>query len=91
MTDLPSNTRAPELDVSNALTVLGRHSQESGHGTPTDMEVTEDLIGLYLAYLVAVGWLPSPPTPADKTLPSVIFKAEQREAQAKVGGRAALA
>ncbi|KAH7882420.1 hypothetical protein F5I97DRAFT_1817360 [Phlebopus sp. FC_14] len=62
--DLPTSTKAPELNDSNTSTLL--------QSQPDDCmsTVTDELMGLYLAWLVGAGFLP-PPTllPPRKMLP----------------------
>ncbi|KAI9848389.1 MAG: large subunit of alpha-aminoadipate reductase [Sclerophora amabilis] len=93
--DLPANTKAPELDDSNAVRALKADAKWSGE---TDRSagsgVTEELMGIYLSYLITVGFLPPPPDPKTtsasstaKPLPHVRLKDGQREALEKVGGR----
>jgi len=64
--DLPTSTKAPELDDSNTIALLARHD---GY---TNSTVSDGLIGKYLAWLVAARFLPSPAmlTP-EKVLPFV--------------------
>lgn len=61
--DLPTSTRAPELDDRNTQAVL-----ECGGVIPHSME---KLIALYLAYLVQVGFLSAPKTAGPQKLPVV--------------------
>ncbi|EGE04943.1 L-aminoadipate-semialdehyde dehydrogenase [Trichophyton equinum CBS 127.97] len=85
--DLPSNTRAPELDDTNASISLKSDAEWSGADVSAGSGVTEELMGLYLAYLVAIGFL-SPPTAAGvKALPTVNLSDAQKAALAGVGGR----
>jgi L-aminoadipate-semialdehyde dehydrogenase len=56
-TNLPSDTIAPDLDDANAAAVLHHYG-----GQLNESAVTIDLIGRYLAYLIAIGFLPPPPT-----------------------------
>ncbi|KAJ4541436.1 large subunit of alpha-aminoadipate reductase [Exophiala dermatitidis] len=60
--DLPSNTRAPELDDRNAEAALYADSQWTKVDASEGAGVTKNTIGLYLAYLVEIGFLPPPPT-----------------------------
>ncbi|KAI9870865.1 MAG: large subunit of alpha-aminoadipate reductase [Pleopsidium flavum] len=86
--DLPQNTRAPELDDTNAAAVLRADAKWSGEDVSDGSGVTEDLLGIYLSYLVAIGFMP-PPQPAGeaKPLPQIALAKEQQEALNKVGGR----
>ncbi len=52
--DLPTSTKAPELDDSNTVDLL---KQESGPLTST---VDDSLMGLYLAWLISAEFLPPP-------------------------------
>ncbi|OCH93933.1 L-aminoadipate-semialdehyde dehydrogenase large subunit [Obba rivulosa] len=62
--DLPTSTRAPELDDANMRAVLRPHT-EILNGT-----VDEELTGKYLAWLVETGFLPPPNAEsAEKKLP----------------------
>ncbi|KAF3481347.1 L-aminoadipate-semialdehyde dehydrogenase large subunit [Arthroderma uncinatum] len=85
--DLPSNTRAPELDDANASASLKSDAKWSGVDASTGSGVTEELMGLYLAYLVAIGFLSPPPAAGAKPLPAVSLSDAQKAALASVGGR----
>lgn len=95
--DLPANTIAPELCDTNAATALRSDYQWSGQDVSAGVGVTENVMGVYLAYLVAIGFLPAP-NGATKTrndtkpkpLPSMDISTEQRDALGKVGGRGGL-
>ncbi|KAL4068584.1 hypothetical protein V8B97DRAFT_1973578 [Scleroderma yunnanense] len=52
--DLPTSTKAPELDDSNISALLLSHPSD------TPSTVSDELMGLYLAWLVRAGFLPSP-------------------------------
>lgn len=100
--DLPSNTLAPELDDRNAEASLYEDAKWTGEDVSGGSGVTKNIIGHYLAYLVAVGFLP-PPTkgrevngharmPSSmKMLPRVSVTDDQKRALANVGGRGATA
>ena len=88
--DLPSNTRAPELDDSNAEDALYADSEWTGEDVSAGSGVTKNLIGLYLAYLVEVGFMPKPDgteKKMTKRLPSLQMSEAQRQALSTVGGR----
>ncbi|TFY78442.1 hypothetical protein EWM64_g5570 [Hericium alpestre] len=53
--DLPTSTKSPSLDDTNMRALTRGESME--------MTVTDALMGNYLAWLVQVGFLPSPATP----------------------------
>ncbi|KAF9493073.1 large subunit of L-aminoadipate-semialdehyde dehydrogenase [Pleurotus eryngii] len=64
--DLPTSTKAPELDDSNTTALLRPHTPN------TNMTVSDELMGKYLAWLVAAGFLPQPTLPnPEKPLPSL--------------------
>lgn len=92
--DLPSNTRAPELDDRNAEKALYEDSEWTKIDASEGSGVTKNTIGLYLAYLVEIGFLPPPNSAAQdgavKRLPRVTVSEEQRKALASVGGRGGL-
>lgn len=54
--DLPTSTKAPELDDANTTALLKR-DQDRSKSTST---VDGPLMGLYLAWLVRAGFLPPP-------------------------------
>lgn len=92
--DLPSNTRAPELDDSNAEDALYADSEWTGEDVSAGSGVTKNLIGLYLAYLVEVGFMPKPDgidKKMKKRLPSLQMSEAQRQALSTVGGRGGVA
>lgn len=63
--DLPTSTKAPELDDRNTQTLL--KSAPVGTG----LSVTGEIMGLYLAWLVQVGFLPQPIPSLGQPLPQV--------------------
>ncbi|KAG1813110.1 hypothetical protein EV424DRAFT_1473505 [Suillus variegatus] len=64
--DLPTSTKAPELDATNTMTLLRSQGQQC------TFTVSEQLMGRYLAWLVGAGFLPAPSSPApNKTLPQL--------------------
>lgn len=64
--DLPTSTKAPELDDSNTTKLLKQHPD------PMVKTVDDDLMGLYLAWLVGAGFLPHPSlTNPEKQLPKL--------------------
>lgn len=85
--DLPSNTKAPELDDVHAAASLRADASWSGVDVSAGAGVTEELVGLYTSYLVSVGFLPAPTESGARSLPAVSITDDQREAMAGVGGR----
>ena len=65
--DLPTTTRAPLLSDTNtqaALLADSAATNSSSHPTVTSSpypSVTPEVVGLYIAYLVRIGFLPPPP------------------------------
>lgn len=89
--DLPSNTKAPELDDTNAAAALRSDAAWSGIDASAGAGVTEDLVGLYCSYLVKIGFLPGPTEGGHRPLPAVEVAEEQRTAIQSVGGRGGMA
>ena len=86
--DLPSNTKAPELDDVHAAASLRADAAWSGVDASAGAGVTEELVGLYAAYLITIGFLPSPPASLTaRPLPTVQLSDDQKQALANVGGR----
>ncbi|KAI5927913.1 L-aminoadipate-semialdehyde dehydrogenase-like protein large subunit [Camillea tinctor] len=88
--DLPGDTIAPELDDRNAAQALKSDAEFSGEDLSQGAGVTEDTMGHYLAYLVAIGFLQPPPAAGKKALPAVEVSPEQKTALLRVGGRGSL-
>jgi L-2-aminoadipate reductase len=61
--DLPTSTKAPELDDRNTAELLQRNGEASS------MTVSDQLMGLYLAWLVGADFLPKPTGTSAKALP----------------------
>lgn len=86
--DLPSNTKAPELDDTHAAFALRADAAWSGIDASTGAGVTEDLVGLYCSYLAEVGFLPKPTvSAAPRQLPAARLSEDQKKALLSVGGR----
>ena len=87
--DLPSNTRAPELDDRNAEEALYKDIEWTGEDVSEGKGVTKHIIGVYLAYLVSIGYLPKPNGKGarHRRLPTRDVTAMQKEALGSVGGR----
>ena len=65
--DLPTSTKAPELDDTNTAALLAQ-----SHGPTTTCTVSDRLMGLYLSWLVGAAFLPKPSGgDAQKCLPVV--------------------
>ena len=63
--DLPTSTKAPELNDTNTRAIL------SAQREPETSTVDPDLMGLYLAWLVDSGFLPPPGANAPQKLPKL--------------------
>ena len=81
--DLPADSVAAELDDANAVKAL------RSFGTPPetldDLAVNEDIIGKYLAFLVASDFLPGPSTTGSKAIPQI--DSQRLQALGNLGGR----
>lgn len=67
--DLPTSTKAPELDDTNMRVLLALHTSDEG----TAPTVDDELMGKYLAWLVDAGFLPAPQVPnAERKLPHLL-------------------
>lgn len=86
-TDMDVNCRARALDDANAAAALRADKDATGEDVSGGAGVTEEIVGRYLAWLVAVGFMGKPEGKGEKELPRVELNEEQREAMRKVGGR----
>ncbi|KAF2792409.1 large subunit of L-aminoadipate-semialdehyde dehydrogenase [Melanomma pulvis-pyrius CBS 109.77] len=85
--DLPADTKAPELDDKNAREALKSDVAWTGQDWTAGGAVREDTVGVYLSYLIELGFMPKPEGMAMLALPQPIVSKEQREGMMKVGGR----
>ncbi|CAZ85576.1 unnamed protein product [Tuber melanosporum] len=88
--NLPSSTKAPELDDSNAVTALLSDQEWTGQDGSRGAGVCVEQMGIYLAYLIGIGFLPLPSGKGELELPVVELSDRQRGALESVGGRAGL-
>jgi L-2-aminoadipate reductase len=88
VSDLPTDSRSPALDNKNAQAVL--KGVGKGDVKPA-FAVTEELVGKYLKYLVAVGFMPAPTVSGAKPLPDLEVSDERMAALRTIGGRGAVA
>jgi len=63
--DLPTSTKAPNLDDANMRAVLRPHT------TRENMGVSDEVMGKYIAWLVQAGFLPSPSAADATPLPAL--------------------
>jgi L-2-aminoadipate reductase len=89
--DLPTNTIAPELDDVNTAAALKLYDKETGNqrGPLAVNAVGVQTLGIYLAYLVAVGFLPAPAEKGECELPRLDRDRLQALATGRLGGRSA--
>ncbi|KAK9450456.1 uncharacterized protein V1518DRAFT_413899 [Limtongia smithiae] len=86
--NLPQSTKAPELDDTNAVAALSYDAEAwTGEDVAQGAGVTEEIMGIYLAYLIAIGYLAKPTGPASAKLPAVVLPDSIRIALTHVGGR----
>ncbi|OCK85757.1 L-aminoadipate-semialdehyde dehydrogenase-like protein large subunit [Lepidopterella palustris CBS 459.81] len=87
--DLPSDTRAPELDDANAVKALKLDAKWTGEDLSAGAGVSAETVGVYVAYLVKLGFLKAPPdgNEGSKSLPEIGLAESQRTTLARVGGR----
>lgn len=85
--DLPSTTRAPELDDRNAVTVLKADADRwTGVDESAGEGISREAVGRYLRYLAETKFLPWP-TSRGRELPAIGLDLAQAQAQWGVGGR----
>ena len=84
--DLPAGTQAPELSDINTAAALRADAARTGEDRSGGVGVTLNLMGIYIAYLVATGFLP-PPSSEGRPLPTLHLSDLQKESLGQVGGR----
>lgn len=91
--DLPSGTKAPELDDTNTKAALKYDARWTGEDISTGIAMTPSLIKLYLEYLLEVDYLSYPRTNGEANGNAVAAEraTAKREALKSIGGRGALA
>lgn len=83
--NLPSSTKAPELDDTNAALALKNDGGTTDHSVGAG--VSAEQMGIYLAYLVALGFLPKPQRKGDVEIPRYELSEQERAGLMAVGGR----
>jgi len=85
--NLPQSTKAPELDDQNAQATLKLDIVRAERAHSERTGVTIDEMGLYLAYLVGIGFLDGPKCTSQKALPKIDIDKKVLENLHTVGGR----
>lgn len=85
--DLPHNTQAPELYDENTAKCLQRDGGWTGENGPASSAVTKQIVGKYLSYLCAIGFLDRPHSSGGLRLPVLKVPNDQITAQKYIGGR----
>ncbi|ORY99593.1 alpha-aminoadipate reductase Lys1p [Lobosporangium transversale] len=68
MDDLPTSTKSPELDDSHTQKIVIQNSANNGSEFSTTPRMDTEQIGIYLAYMIKVGFLDRPTRSGDETL-----------------------
>jgi L-aminoadipate-semialdehyde dehydrogenase len=85
--DLPTDTKAPELDDRNATEALKKDQAWTGQDWSAGGAVTEDTVGVYISYLIELGFMPRPEEKGIKDLVMSKLTDAMREGMKLVGGR----
>lgn len=89
--DLPSSTKAPEMDDTNARESLKRDVRFTGVDTSAGRGVELAEMGTALAFLVEIGFLEAPASGAAMALPGLNLPTDVRQKFVSVGGRGSAA
>jgi L-aminoadipate-semialdehyde dehydrogenase len=85
--DLPTTTRAPELDDRNAVTILKADAENwTGIDESTGYGISREDVGRFLRYLAEIKFV-SWPSGRGRPLPDVNLSAAQMQTVGTVGGR----
>lgn len=87
--NLPQSTKAPELDDTNARRSLWEDKEFTGVDLSSGLGVNVKQLGVYLAYLKAVGFLDSPTEQSELSLPALTISDRTLEKLQTAGGRTA--
>lgn len=86
--NLPQSTKAPELDDRNTQSILEADEVWTGEDLSSGKGVTVDEMGIYLAYLIGIGFLEAPQGgAAARALPRVNVSQSILNNLGSVGGR----
>lgn len=85
--DLPNDSRAPELDDSNAVKILEMDVKFNNDGInySKGLGVSKDILSIYVGYLIKIGFLPKPKVNNGK-IPNVEVSERQLELIASGSG-----
>ncbi|KAF2268190.1 large subunit of L-aminoadipate-semialdehyde dehydrogenase [Lojkania enalia] len=89
--DLPTDTKAPELDDTNATSALKADKEWTGQDWSAGGTVKEDTVGIYLSYLIELGFMPKPHEKGILQLPELKISEQVKEGMKRVGGRRGVA
>jgi len=84
--DLPGGTKARELRNDNTKAAL-----KADGGRDVVLGVSQEILGLYIAYLVQLGFMPKPVQEGKKALPDIVIGEEQLKVLRGLSGRGAVA
>lgn len=85
--DLPADTKAPEMDDTNATEALKKDVAWTNQDWSAGGKVTEDTVGVYISYLIELGFMPKPEKKGIKELLASKLTDIMREGMKRVGGR----
>ncbi|KAI0464644.1 large subunit of alpha-aminoadipate reductase [Komagataella kurtzmanii] len=74
--NLPQDTKAPELDDKNAKDILSGDTRWTGYDGSKGRGVDSAQTGIYIAYLIKIGFLPPPSKEGKKPLPEIEISEE---------------
>lgn len=85
--DLPQSTKAPELDDTNTRISLREDASWTGVDLSAGKGIDFKQMGVYIAYLIAIGFLEAPSAQGSAKLPEITVSSQIVEKLANVGGR----
>lgn len=88
---MPGQTKAVELDDKNAVSALREDARIFGEpDASAGSAVTKELVGKYLSFLVAIGFLERPAGQRDDKVSKTSIKKDQVNAFRQLQGRGAV-
>lgn len=85
--NLPQNTKAPLLDDSNTRAALKADTKRTGVDVSEGRGVTTEQMGVYVAFLIGIGYLPKPAGTGRLPLPQIEVDETVLKSLSEVGGR----